>query len=148
MNRVLAYGITLVALAAIGCGSESGPPTVPATGVVTYEGNPVEGAMVVFAPENSGSESVLAAQAETDATGAFVMQTYVGTGSGGSEQDSFKSGLVPGDYLVSITKLEVVQDMRRRPKHLLPEKYSVPKSSGLSAKVEEAGENRFVFELK
>lgn len=132
--------IPIVILAAVvGCG-DSGPATVLVTGTVTQDGEPVEGALVVFTPSAPGETSQLAAQAETDATGTFTLSTYV---SG----DDYKSGIQPGAYVVTVIKLEVVQDMKRQPRHLLPKKYSQPATSGLTATVKEQGENVFAFEL-
>lgn len=124
----------------IGCDSENGPATVPVTGSVTWKGDPVEGALVVFLPENSSGDSMLGAQAETDSEGNFQLETY----TGGS---NLKAGIQPGNYKVTVTKLEVVQDMRRKPKNLLPAKYAETRTTDLTATVSESGEQSFAFEL-
>lgn len=128
-------------LLATACSQPSGPETLPATGLVTLNGEPVAGALVVFTPkfaeESSGK---LASQAETDDQGQFEMQTYLGG-------EDYKDGVEPGEYVVTVTKLEVVQDMRRQPKHLLPKKYSLPGTSDLTAVVNE-DTSQFQFDLK
>ena len=104
-------------------------------------GQPVEGALVVFSRTDGDPESRLASQAETDASGQFSLRTYVGG-------DTYKDGVEPGEYVVTVTKLEVVQDMRTQPKHLLPKKYRMPSTSDLKAKVTSDGDNHFGFTLE
>ena len=137
LSRVFVFvGLALL----LGCNQSTGPETVEVSGTVTMQGDPVDGATIVFSRTNAGEASQLASQAETDADGNFSLGTYLGG-------DNFKSGIEPGDYQVSISKLEVVQDMRKRPKNLLPKKYSEPSTSGLTATVKVDGENNFVFDL-
>lgn len=131
--------VLLTVFSLVGCQSQGGPETVIVTGTVTQDGQVVEGALVVFTPQGN-TDSKLAAQAETDASGTFSLQTYLGG-------DDYKDGIEPGEYDVSITKLEVVQDMRKQPKNLLPKKYSMPKTSGLKASVTQEGDNDFKYDL-
>ena len=53
-----------------GCAGSQGPATVEVTGLVTQNGKAVEGANVIFHPENDAA-NVLASQAVTDADGRF-----------------------------------------------------------------------------
>jgi len=74
-----------------GCG-DSGPSTVPVTGVVlTEDGQVCDGALVVFHPRDPGLENTAKPVATTDGEGKFVLTTY-------SQGD----GAVPGDYGVTI----------------------------------------------
>ena len=130
----------LALLLSLGCGGDSGPATVPVTGKITQAGQPVANALVVFHPQDTAS-TVRASQAETDDQGAYSLSTYLG-------DDEYKPGIEPGEYLISVMKLEVVQDMRTQPKNLLPKKYSLPAKSGLSASVTADGENTFDFEIE
>ena len=125
----------------IGCAQQAGPETFPASGTILMDGNPVPEATVVFNPKDSDGQSVLASQAETDENGRFELRTYLG-------EDDYKAGIQPGDYIVTVTKLEVVQDMRSKPKHLLPAKYSATKTSDLSVVVSSDGDNDFELTLK
>lgn len=136
-KRLLTIGFLLFLTA---CGESSGPETFPATGVVTMDGSPVIGALVVFAPKDFDDTTKLAAQAETGSDGAFTLQTYLGG-------EDYKAGVESGEYVVTVTKLEVVQDMRSKPKHLLPQKYSMPGKTDLSATVKATGDNSFEFDL-
>jgi hypothetical protein len=133
--------VVFVAACLVSCSRPSGPDTYPATGTVTLEGTAVEDAVVVFYPRNVETDSMQAAQANTDTEGRFELSTHV-------ERDVYKDGIRPGDYDVTVTKLEVVHDMRRRPKHLLPRKYSSPRTSKLSATVQPSSDNDFTFALE
>lgn len=64
-------GVLAVALAVVGCGP-SGPVLTPVNGVVTLEGEPLEGAVVLFQPEEGGKP----ATGLTDAAGAFTLTTF------------------------------------------------------------------------
>jgi hypothetical protein len=57
----------------IGCGGESGQvPVARTSGVVTYQGKPVENADVIFVPEGVSRT----ASGRTNANGEFTMSTY------------------------------------------------------------------------
>lgn len=105
------------------------------------DGKPVVEAIVVFNPKDSDGQSVLASQGKTDENGRFELRTYLG-------DDDYKSGVQAGEYIVTVTKLEIVQDMRTKPKHLLPAKYRATKTSDLSAVVTSDGENDFDLTLQ
>lgn len=124
-----------------GCGAEPGPETVPVSGVVLWKGEPVEGALVVFLPKNESDESMIGAQAVTDAEGNFQLQTYVGGAN-------LKDGIQPGNYVVTVTKLEVIQDMRRKPKNLLPGKYAAAATTDLAAVVTEGDAQSLTLEIE
>src|SRR3954453_14780368 len=84
----------------LGCGKRaSGPATVEVTGTVTFDAKPVEQANVTFSPEASGDDARLASQALTEQNGRFQLSTYLGSGK-------TKSGIVPGKYLVTISKFD------------------------------------------
>ncbi|MDD3469866.1 MAG: hypothetical protein PHE53_07795 [Thermoguttaceae bacterium] len=89
-------GISLALLSVcllMGCGSGSRlEGLVPAEGVVTLNGTPVDGASVVFAPKGSTSPSS-SASAQTDAEGRFQMMTL-----------NPGDGVYPGEYYVTVTK--------------------------------------------
>ena len=127
-----------------GCGgTKSGPATVEVTGTVTLNGAPIDGASVLFSPDIGSSDGRLASQATTDTAGRFKLSTHVGGGK-------FKSGMVPGKYVVSITKLDTAaaKNTFTPPKNLLPPKYADPKTSLLNAEVAVGQANDFQFPLK
>jgi hypothetical protein len=113
---------------------------VPASGVVTFDGNPIEGANVIFYP--SESDQTLASQSVTDQDGRFELKTHVGGGK-------MQPGIAPGRYAVAITKFDTgsIATTLSPPKDVLPRKYGGPKTSGLTANVEVGSENNFQFAL-
>jgi hypothetical protein len=141
-RQLVIASLCLVVLAGCG-GPKGGPATVEVTGTVTLNETPVEGASVLFSPEIGSDDHRLASQATTDAQGRFKLTTHVGGGK-------FKSGIVPGKYVVTITKLDTTaaKNTFSPPKNLLPPKYADPKSSQLKAEVTTGQSNNFSFALK
>src|SRR5579863_8429677 len=99
MRRTRVYALPAVmALVVFGCGQQTDrwkdarPETAPASGVVTFQGEPLEGAVVVFQPT---APDGIGASALTDGEGKFELQTF---------PPDF--GAVPGKYVVCITKTE------------------------------------------
>lgn len=136
--------VALWLLALTGCGApKGGPATVDVTGVVTLNGTAVDEASVLFTPDIGSSDGRLASQATTDSGGRFKLSTHVGGGE-------FKPGIVPGNYVVAITKLDTAASKNTvaPPKNLLPRKYADPKSSQLKAEVAVGQANDFQFPLK
>jgi len=134
-NSVTLVVIAICGMSLAGCG-DGRPAPAPVTGVVTYEGQPVEGAHVVFYTQGTRP-----AMGTTDAEGRFSLLTW-----------KPGDGALQGEAVVCITKEEVI---RRKPddpyavasKSLLPEKYRVPAQSPLRAEVKPGEKNEFRFEL-
>ena len=134
-------------------------------GTVTFNGQPLSEATVSFQPVSSEGE---AASGLTDASGKFTLTSAGATGGG--------RGALPGEYKVTVKKLEVAppdpdeaahargeisyDELQSRisakgtygqkvapSKSLLPAKYGLPSSTDLKATVQ-AGKNApFTFEL-
>jgi hypothetical protein len=139
VQRILLALVGIVAL--VGCGSTaSGPATIPVTGEVMLNGQPVAGADVAFMPKVEGPDSA-SAQAITDDTGRFEVVSLFDQGR------TSQAGMLPGAYAVSVTQLEQPSSSARPPRNLLPEKYGSPETSELNAEVDAQGENHFKFEL-
>jgi len=143
-----------------GCRRGDGPHTVPATGMVTFKGQPVEGALISFSPKTAELRSAIGT---TNSAGRFQMMTlYPGDGA------------MPGSYTVTISKPLGITDAppkdesveakverskkavpfnvldpatRPEPVSLLPAKYKDPATSGFTAEVKEQGSNEFTFAL-
>lgn len=141
-RRVILATLCLIVLSGCG-GTKGGPATIDVTGTVTLNGTPVDGATVLFSPDIGSSDGRLASQATTDGEGRFKLSTHVGGGK-------FKSGIVPGKYVVAISKLDTsaAKNTFTPPKNLLPHKYADPKTSLLTAEVATAMANDFSFPLK
>jgi len=143
----LTVGVACAGLVFVFAGCDGGPKVYPVTGLVTYEGKPVEGASVTFV-----SNASVATFATTDASGKFSMATRGAP------------GLPAGEYQVGISKVEsgnvpkmAAEDMMKMqkagpsaiPKPLLPPKYSSVQSSGLTATVTtDKSKNNFTFDLQ
>lgn len=141
-SMFLISSTAISALSLTGCGAGQ-LKTVPVTGTVTYKGDPLEGAAVVFFKEKAPP-----ATGQTDASGTFTLTTF-----------EPNDGAVPGDYVVTVAKMEsapeVTDDGRiprpasdKPPKSLVPIKYSEPKSTDLKETVASTGPNEFTFDLK
>jgi hypothetical protein len=148
-NRGPIWGVVSAAMLLpqlIGCsGTDPNlPKVVPTSGVVSYQGKPVEGADITFNNEAAG----ITGTGKTDSLGRFVLSTF---GDG--------DGVVPGRQVVAIRRVDVIDktppgadDMVAGPppeiRWIIPEKYSIPTKSGLTADVSESGPNKFTFDLK
>ena len=88
--------ILFVALAVAGCGPK-GLPTNYVEGIVTLDGQPLEGALVTFRPETPDGK---VAVGQTDATGKYTLTT-----DGGLPQ----KGALEGEYKVTVTKIETTE---------------------------------------
>ncbi|MDB5338285.1 MAG: hypothetical protein JWN70_3904 [Planctomycetaceae bacterium] len=143
--------LVVMTLVLSGCGEQADhwkdarPETAPASGMVTFDGEPLEGAVVVFQPT---APDGIGASALTDGEGKFELRTFPP-----------ELGAVPGKYAVSIMKTE----MPKRPSSsagnvddpepihvvsVIPQKYAIPTQSDLSAEIPESGTDTLDFELK
>lgn len=120
------------------------PKTYPVAGTINFDGEPLEGATIVFRPTG---EQPQAAVGRSNAEGEFQLRTF---------QDG--DGAIAGDHSVSITcvktegppagaNLDEVNVVIKEVS-LIPEKYGDFKKSGLSAKVSQDEENIFTFDLE
>ena len=165
MRTITIFTLLIALLLLTGCGP-SALPVVEITGKVTFDGKPLEAAMVTFVPVELEGRS---ASGVTNANGEFLLMTHGAARSGG----------LPGSYRVMVGKYIPV-DSRGNPllvlnetatgsgidwstatsetstgasespagfKSVIPEKYDNVETSGLSAEVTQRGKNSFVFEL-
>jgi len=125
----------------IGCGSD-GLGTAPVSGMVTLDGEPVEGAGVMFSPVKPGP----IAMGTTDTEGRFVLATGRLPGAMlGEHQITVSKSL-----LLNSTQQEQGKSLAGRQfttlKPLLPKRYLRPETSGLQESVE-SEENQFELQL-
>ena|SRR5438067_10115185 len=140
--RARAFELCLVALAlCLGCGQHNPLGTVPVSGKVTYNGQPVEGATVSFIPDGDGRP----ATAITGPDGAYTLTTLNWQGA------------VPGQYTVVVRKTDIAPASTQPvsmeealklnnkppppPKELLPAKYSDATKSPLKVEVKKGQKN-------
>lgn len=157
-TRLLASLLSWAALLVVsGCsGGPDLPETVPVTGTVMYQGEPLAGATVTFRNSEQGARP---ATAITDDNGAFQLTTF-------EEGD----GAVPGKHVVTVTKMAdsgggsqgTEQSMEEaaaaaeqgeeqasaEPQSAIPERYGNPDTSDLSYTVKEGETNEFTIELE
>lgn len=136
---LLAIGVAVGLLNGCGSGDTRNlPATVTATGYVYLDGKPVEGAAVVFIPENI--DTGYPAQAISNAQGYFELQAF-----------DKKKGAVPGNYVVQVAKtVEIAmegaqvqgesEDFRAVTyKNVLPAKYANIATSDLKQTIPDSG---------
>jgi len=112
---------------------------------VTYNGAPLPGASVSFAPATEGQGNP--AYGRTDAEGRYTLQTLLGNPD---------AGTTPGEYRVAIRKTEEIpatedgKELRQSidPKSLIPVRYGSYGKSELTATVEKGKPNVFDFALQ
>lgn len=139
----------LLGLSLLGClagcgGGGDKPETYPATGVVTYNGTPLEGATVVF--HSSGMDGGRPGTGVTNEAGEFSIRMF------GEE------GALPGDYKVTVAIVPPIpDDTTDESAYELPtgdEESPIPARYGditqtpFTATVSEGGDNNFTFELE
>jgi hypothetical protein len=121
-----------VSLLLVGCG-DSVPAMAPVSGVVTVDGQPVEGATVTFVPEAGGRPAI----GLTNAEGKFTLETL-----------KPGDGALVGKHKVTVTGVRttgvqatedglsgLVDPSKVREEWFVPQKYSKPDTSGLTQEV-------------
>lgn len=157
LGTVMYRGLFLLTLCGLGCTGRTGdkwraglPRAYPATGMVTYNGKPLAEATVVFHAQVPALNRSVAAVGRTDAAGRFALRTY---------RDA--DGAIAGSHQVTVSKVEIVSPSGRPlvpdetgdvlemfvQKTLIPKRYRLADTSGLSATVTEKGPNQFRFSL-
>lgn len=135
-----------------GCSGESFPETHAVTGMVTYQGRPVEGAAVILVPGDPKGRS---AGGVTDAEGNFTVTTYF-------TPEHRPEGALPGDYVITVSKMEAqelpegLSPLEEQqafaklgpPKSLLPQVYQDPKTSSFSVTIDDGSPEPLQLDLK
>jgi hypothetical protein len=111
-------------------------PTHPVSGTITYKGQPVPQAYVVFQWADAKEPRRPRADAFTRADGTFTMSTYAAD-----------DGAPAGEYTVTVVQRRPLYDEAGKPgPNQLPEKYARAETSGLKVTVK-SGQNTFNFDL-
>lgn len=147
IRRQFIAGVTAgIMLASVGCGAKQKTlKTEEVEGVVTLDGQPVPDATVTFVPVQEGNGA--SATGTTDSEGKYRLTAMA---SGASAEAG--AGTLPGEYYVGVMKVNLpavptseealAPQGKQRPTsapltHVVPQKYNVPKDSGLKATVKE-----------
>ena len=132
--------VAALAMTAAGCGRGDKPLMADAAGSVTYNGDPLEGATVVFVPDSG-----LPATGITDAEGRFTWNTR---GDSGAVVGPGKVAITAVEQLIVVEGREpTAQELANMSRSLIPEKYGHPMTSQLSADVKADERNEFTFKL-
>ena len=148
LDKLLFVLATIAVL--IGCSSNEHPELRPVSGTVTYNGEPLDDAIVAFYNENSSR----LASGHTDADGKFFLTSY-------KQND----GAIPGDHTVMVTKAEMIDDeetpapsmdetldaepqKKSAVRLLVPEKYTLVATTPLVISVSEDGPNEVTIKLE
>lgn len=126
----------------VGCSGDKLPETYPVTGVVTYQGKPLEGASLSLVAKDPKGRS---AGATTDSEGKFSVSTYF-------SPTAHPEGAISGKYVITVSKKpveELPEEMdaqeqmaefmkRGAPKDLVPKIYQNPETTTLNVTVADA----------
>lgn len=115
-----------------GCGGgEAGPVLATVTGTVTLDGQPADHGYVYFHPDSSRGTTGPTSMAEIGADGRYAIR---------SSQD--REGAVVGFHLIRVEIRHPPKDQNDTlPALMTLEKYTNPKTSGLTAEVKSGIEN-------
>ena len=153
MKRIQLVLLSLLSIAGCTPIDDDLPKTVPASGKITFDEKPLEGASIVIMQE--GGENRFA-HGVSDSSGKFSLKAF-----------ETKDGAVPGSYKVTVSKTVEVAG-KSVPKSLqsdaaaagadasqnvswkneLPNRYNSPVTSGLSVTIPESGVSDLVLDLK
>jgi hypothetical protein len=121
----------LFAVGLAGCGEAAKPweIVVPASGKITFEGKPVEGAELTLTPVSADVPATVRPSAKSVADGSFTLGTY-GTGDGAPA----------GEYKVSAVWFKLVNSggSMVRGDNALPAKYANPETSGINVVISDS----------
>jgi hypothetical protein len=121
--------------AIVGCGGGvEHSETVPVSGTVTWNGDPLKTGRVQFVPNDpkNGRPAV----GDLDQDGNYKLMTF-----------QADDGAMPGSYKIlvnAMTEGDPDDFKTRGGTQILPQKYYDPNSSGLTASIEESDENKVV----
>lgn len=118
-------------------------PTVPARGIVTYKGKPLNNASVTFMPLDDGK--TIPARGTTDSVGSFVLSCY--GKDDGAPPGKYKV-LVSANLSVEVEPGVLAPEPEGGFKSPIPTKYSDVKTTDVLMEVKEDGKNDFTIELK
>ena len=159
MNRSLCLVMLILlggTLVVTGCGGGGTVPTVPVSGTVTYQGQPVVGAQVAFVAEGAPR----AATGRTDEQGSYQLTTFrendgavVGNHTvtismpderfSGEEMDASDPGEAYGAAMTA-----AAGGPQAGMRGGIPARYGDPRGSGLTAEVTADGPHEINFQLQ
>lgn len=154
----------IVLCVVIGCGQD-GEPVAEASGVVTFNGKPVENAKVAFLPKEGGSRF---SHGTTDAQGRFKLSTnglndggLIGKhtvtvskvdvpteGGKGIDAEKMKEGGIAAGMTDYGKMMSIGGSKPAEVKNEIPDKFKDAKTSGIELEITEKGPNEFQLKLE
>lgn len=132
------FGLMLIS---IGCGDKAKPweKVVPASGQITFEGKPVEGAQITLTPVSGEFPNTVRPSATSITGGTFILGTYGAT-----------DGAPAGEYKVSAVWFKTVNSggSMVRGDNVLPGKYANADTSGITVVINDTETNIPAIDLK
>ena len=120
-----------------GCGSSAPPGPTTVRGRVTFNGRPVVGGLVVFAPDPQRGGSGKPARGETGPDGCFALQFEA------------SSHIPPGWYRIALAPPPIVPGpLSENREPVFPAKLARPDLSGLEREVQTGKEHVFDFAVE
>jgi len=117
-----------------GCGGEARPNTIPVSGKVVWNAQPLTKGTVAFVP--TGTEQSFPASGEIDSKGNYRLTTF-----------KAGDGVMPGEYRIAVTVMEGADAAAKKEgTRILPEKYYRADKSGLTASIK-AGDSAKTVDL-
>jgi hypothetical protein len=130
-----AFVLFLLLPLALGCG-KSGPKTERVTGVVRYDGQPLTRGIVLFEPDPTQGSSGPSAIGNIGPDGKYELTT------------DKKPGALVGKHRVGIESRAAPKDHTDTlPPSLIPEKYVLPTTSGITKEVVKGKANEIDIDL-
>ena len=148
LRDVVLLSLCFVVLLSSGCNKKRMKGLVPAQGVVTLNGEPVAGAMIMFTPVQIGTEAV-AASTTTDEKGAFKM---TGDYNVTVVKDEFQGGLTLEQARVNSQNPDEARKQGSVEEatviHYLPVKYADMNTTDLKVSIPAGGQKNLEIALE
>ena len=133
----LCLALLFCACGVIGCGGAEPPPSRTLVhGTVSYLNRPLVGGTIVFIPDEQRGTTGPLIHADIQPDGSYSLRT------------GELAGVVPGSYLVTVRSMATLPTRGSQNWPQPPERYSDPRSSGLSCKVQAVESHTINFFLE
>jgi hypothetical protein len=131
----LVAGVALAAIPA-GCNRKETPPAITVRGIVTFQGQPLNGGLVVFSPDPERGHTGMSARGELGSDGTFQLSTREG------------QSIAPGWYRVAIAPAPTLLIESNHDQPIFPRQLARPDKSQIVREVKAGQENVFEFAVE
>lgn len=114
-------------------------PTHPVQGSLTFNGEPIPGALVVLHPRNAADPKIQPARGNVGSDGKFIVSTY-----------DAADGAAAGEYAVTVEWYRLIHsaDSAQPGPNVLPPRYANPQTTDLIVRINEGANDLGVLTLK